>query len=149
MALARVLLLGVAVIAASCVATYPDGRVGMLHGEVAISGRDEFARACAACHGADGRGGGPVAAELRTPPADLTVLAARAGGCFPREHVIGILNGEVRLPAHGSREMPVWSERFGPGAFGATAAASIYARRRLEAITDYVQSIQRPADGVE
>ena len=38
---------------------------------VEVGGR-AFATHCASCHGTDGRGAGPVAAALRTPPADLT-----------------------------------------------------------------------------
>jgi len=36
-----------------------------------LTGRDSFDRYCAACHGVDGRGTGPVASALRTRPADL------------------------------------------------------------------------------
>ena len=45
-----------------------------------LTGRDSFDRYCASCHGADGRGGGPVASALRTRPTDLTTLARRNGG---------------------------------------------------------------------
>jgi mono/diheme cytochrome c family protein len=117
-----------------------------------ISGRDEFLRACASCHGVDGRGHGPVAAELRVAPPDLTTLAARAGGRFPRAHVIGVLSGEVALPAHGTREMPVWSTRFAPsdvGASGATAVASIYTGRWLDALASYLETIQANARAVD
>jgi mono/diheme cytochrome c family protein len=112
--------------------------------DVVATDREEFVRACASCHGVDGRGAGPVAAALRTPPADLTVLAERAGGRFPRARVIGVLTGDLAVTAHGSREMPVWSERFAPSDFAATAAAAIYARRWLETIASYLDSIQRP-----
>lgn len=37
----------------------------------AARGARLFAGLCAACHGADGRGRGPLAAQLATPPADL------------------------------------------------------------------------------
>ena len=40
-----------------------------------LTGRDSFDRYCSACHGADGRGTGPVASALKTRPADLTTLA--------------------------------------------------------------------------
>ena len=38
--------------------------------------------------------------------------------------------------------VPVWSERFGPPS-GATAAATLYARRRLEMLASYIASLQR------
>src|SRR5215468_7434075 len=92
-------------------------------------GHRAFLRACAACHGTDARGDGPVAPTLRVPPPDLTTLAARHGGRFPRAWVIDVVAGEREIPAHGTRDMPVWSQRFGGGS-GAAAVASIHARRR-------------------
>ena len=108
------------------------------------AGRDAYVARCASCHGADGRGDGPVAPALRVPPADLTELARRSGGTFPRAHVIDVLTGAAPVLAHGSREMPVWTDRF---AFdedsGATAAASIYVRRTVESLAAYLATIQR------
>jgi hypothetical protein len=75
-------------------------------------------------------------------PPDLTALAARHGGRFPREWVIDVISGEREIPAHGTREMPVWSDRFGPGS-GAAHVASLYARRRAELLADHLQSLQR------
>lgn len=107
-------------------------------------GRAEYLAACASCHGVDARGGGPVGPALRTPPPDLTLLAWRRGGTFPRDEVIAVLAGERSFAAHGNREMPVWSQRYGvPGTDGATAIASIYARRRLELLASYLESVQR------
>ena len=73
---------------------------------------------------------------------DLTHLAERHGGTFPREYVIAVVAGAPPIAAHGTREMPVWSERFGPPS-GATAAATLYARRRLEMLASYIASLQR------
>ena len=39
-----------------------------------MAGRDLFESYCATCHGRDGKGAGPVAGALKTPPADLTAL---------------------------------------------------------------------------
>jgi mono/diheme cytochrome c family protein len=148
--LVTAMLLSTLPLTAACVATRDGERsVGVLGSEVTISGHDEFLRACASCHGVGGRGDGPVAAALRPPPPDLTSLAARAGGRFPRERVIAVLSGDVALSAHGSRRMPVWSARFAPSDFAATAAASIYARRWIEALASHVGSIQRPGIDVD
>ena len=103
--------------------------------------RATYVRACASCHGVDGRGDGPMAPCLREPPTDLTALRARYGGAFPRDRVIAVIAGEVPVPSHGTREMPVWSQRFGADS-GAEAAASLYARRRLEMLADYIASLQ-------
>jgi mono/diheme cytochrome c family protein len=74
-----------------------------------LTGRDSFDRFCASCHGVDGRGGGPVASALRTRPPDLTTLARREGGTFPRERVAAFVEGTDRVSlTHGSSDMPVW-----------------------------------------
>jgi len=106
-------------------------------------GRALYLRACASCHGVDGRGGGPVAAVLAVPPPDLTTIAARGDGTFPRAYVIAVIAGEREVPAHGTREMPVWSQRFGPN--GGPAVATFHARRRLELLATHLESLQRPA----
>jgi hypothetical protein len=84
-----------------------------------------------------------VAPALLVHPPDLTLLAARHGGTFPRDHVIAVVAGENEPAAHGTRQMPVWSQRFEPSASGATAVASAYSRRRIEMLADYLESIQR------
>jgi mono/diheme cytochrome c family protein len=109
------------------------------------SGGQLYVNMCASCHGRDGKGNGPVAPALRSHPTDLTLLAAQNDGIFPREEVIQTITGEHPLAAHGSREMPVWRERFSLDRNAATAAASLYVRRRLELLADYIESIQTPA----
>ena len=43
-----------------------------------LDGRLLFRAYCAACHGADGKGGGPAAASLKSPPPDLTLISPMA-----------------------------------------------------------------------
>jgi mono/diheme cytochrome c family protein len=40
-------------------------------------GKMQYQSSCAACHGIDAKGGGPVSKELKTRPADLTALAKK------------------------------------------------------------------------
>ena len=42
---------------------------------------------CAACHGAEGEGGGPVAATMRIMVPNLRTLSQRNGGTFPADKV--------------------------------------------------------------
>jgi mono/diheme cytochrome c family protein len=104
---------------------------------------------CATCHGLDGRGNGPAAAALKVPPTDLTTLSVRHGGSFPRDYVASVLSGAKPVVAHGTGEMPVWSQRIEPRHTGASVGTALYMRRRLEAITDYLESIQRQPEAVE
>jgi mono/diheme cytochrome c family protein len=119
------------------------GRRGGLQPEK--DGRAVYLEACASCHGPGGEGDGPVATALKTRPADLTRLAARHGGAFPRDYACSLITGERTILAHGPREMPVWNVRFAPSASGGTVGAAIYSHMHLERILAYLESIQRPA----
>ena len=102
------------------------------------SGRDTFVAYCASCHGADGKGDGPVAPALKVPPSDLTTLSARNNGRFPELRVYGTIRGDVRVTSHGSAEMPVWGRVFRQAGGGDTAAAQM----RISNLVAYLKSIQ-------
>ena len=108
-------------------------------------GKNTYERACASCHGVDARGDGPVAPTLKVRPSDLTTLARRNGGTFPRDEVIAVVTGEKPVAAHGTADMPVWRLRFGPSSSGAAAAAALRTRRWLDGMVDYLATIQEHA----
>jgi len=75
-------------------------------------GKQEFMHSCAACHGENGKGDGPVAEVLAVKPPDLTTIRKRHGGEFPAPWVYRIVDGRTEVPAHGRRDMPVWGDRY-------------------------------------
>lgn len=77
-----------------------------------VTGEGMFLRYCASCHGADGKGHGPVAATLKKAPADLTRIAERAGGKFDEPAVLATIDGRRLVSEHGPRDMPVWGDVF-------------------------------------
>ncbi len=102
------------------------------------SGHDLFVAYCASCHGKDGKGKGPAAASLKTPPPDLTTLTKRHEGKFPMAQVADTISGESAMSAHGSREMPVW----GPFFLALSGMKEKAAKARIEDLTSYLESIQ-------
>jgi mono/diheme cytochrome c family protein len=107
-----------------------------------LAGKDSFDRYCAACHGTNARGNGALATELRTPPADLTLLARQNNGAFPREAVRDFITGLGRTPtAHGTAEMPVWGPMF--RAFESDARV----RERISNLVTYIETLQQPSTG--
>ena len=97
-----------------------------------------FQAYCAACHGKQARGDGPAAAALKTVPADLTRISARNGGTFPVAKVRRYIEGLDEIPAHGSRDMPVWGQVL-RGVSGSQASVQL----RVEGLTKYLESIQQ------
>jgi mono/diheme cytochrome c family protein len=105
-----------------------------------MAGQDLFSFYCASCHGRDGKGSGPVAQALKTPPPDLTTLARRNGGAFPRGRVVQFIagGGTTLRGAHGSNEMPVW----GPIFIALDPSDDRLALIRVENVVQYLESIQ-------
>ena len=105
--------------------------------EVVESGADTYKAHCAACHGPTAVGDGPVAATLRQKPSNLTTIARRRGGKFPRVEVMDFIVGRSRVGAHGTRDMPVW----GP-LFREINPADSQVDVRLTRLVDHLESLQ-------
>jgi mono/diheme cytochrome c family protein len=103
-----------------------------------VKGPDLFRAHCAACHGSDATGSGPLASALKAKPADLTALAKNNGGQFPSSRVRKTITGDDVLASHGSREMPIW----GP-IFHQIEADQDFGNVRLKNLLKYVESIQQ------
>jgi len=104
----------------------------------AASGQEMYASYCAACHGKDGKGSGPAASSLKTPPPDLTLLSKNNGGEYPAKKVMNILLGKTEVVSHGNREMPVWGPIFRAISNGHEAEVQL----RVTNLNDYLKSIQ-------
>lgn len=105
----------------------------------AASGSEMYKNYCASCHGADAKGNGPAASALKAPPTDLTSLAQKNGGKYPAMKVASILHGEETLPAHGSKEMPIWGNLFWSLSGGHQAEV----QQRVANLNQYVESLQK------
>ena len=119
-------------------------------------GKSEFQSSCASCHGADARGKGPVSAQLKVPPPDLTMLAKNNNGVFPTNAVYETIDGSRSIPTHGTREMPIWGDRFNPivnlphyvdpsywKLAGPEQNPEVVVRKRILAVIDYLNRIQQ------
>ncbi len=114
----------------------------------------EYQASCAPCHGESGKGDGPLRTELKNRPADLTALAKKNNGVFPISAVYQIIDGRQVVIAHGTREMPIWGNRYTPDLNMAASpnAADMFVnplydperivRLRILAVIDYLNRIQ-------
>jgi hypothetical protein len=121
-----------------------------------VAGKDMYREYCVRCHGPEGKGDGPEATHLRTPPADLTTIAQRNGGDFASGGVLDKINSFQQSPrtmsdyrrrdqAQNAGEhpeyapvMPTWGPLF----------AKLYPERsertmRLANLVNYLKSIQK------
>ena len=131
------------------------GYAGAVQAGAVDIGKSEFQSSCASCHGADGKGKGPVSEQLKTPPSDLTALSKNNNGVFPTSAVYETIYGSKTVPAHGTREMPIWGERFNPiinlphyvdpsywKMAGPEQSPDAVVRARILAVIDYLNRIQ-------
>jgi mono/diheme cytochrome c family protein len=96
-----------------------------------------FGAYCAACHGNDGKGGGPAAKVMRVKLPDLTVLSKTSGGLFPRSRVEQCIRATDRQPPASIAEgMPVWR----PVSSHETAAGPA---DHAQDIAAYLETLQR------
>jgi len=99
-----------------------------------VDGHVLYSRYCSSCHGVDADGHGPVASVLTRSPTDLRHLGERYGRPLATDRIARRVDGRDEVAAHGSREMPVWGERF--------RAPEGSIDPRIRAIVDYLDSVQ-------
>lgn len=111
---------------------------------VADPGQDEYMNSCAACHGVDGDGRGPMWDLISVQVPDLTQLAANNDGVFPMLEVIHMIDGRTGLRGHGS-EMPIWGDRYKADVEDTTGeyGAEMIIRGRTLSLALYLESIQK------
>lgn len=113
-------------------------------------GKREFLRACASCHGAGGKGDGPIAKTLKQPPADLTKLSQNNNGVYPISRVYAVIDGRIQILVHGPRQMPVWGDVYTQGLkdrmprdFMSKELLDALVRVRILMLIEYISTLQR------
>ena len=106
-----------------------------------MSGEQLYGRFCAACHGLEGHGDGPVAESFAKDVPDLALISRRHGGQYPREWVERAIDGRHKVAAHGTQTMPVWGEDFAIAHIGDPNAERA-ARTMIDRLVDYLATLQ-------
>lgn len=113
------------------------------HQAALTDGGELYLELCAVCHGKGGMGDGPAASALKKAVPDLTGLAAKNDGEFPRQEVEDSIAGKSRAVSHGTIDMPIWGQAFEDvrpdwKPFRRKALA----RQRIYNLTEYLATIQ-------
>lgn len=134
----------VAIIASTTFAEVETKDVPSVWQQTAVAdGEELYLDLCAVCHGKRGLGDGPAASEMKNKVPDLTVLAIRNNGVFPRDDVEKSVAGDSRVASHGTVDMPIWGQMFEDERpdrkmFERKALAN----QRLYNLTEYLATIQ-------
>ena len=110
--------------------------------EVIAGGELEYQNACAICHGGDARGNGIMSQYLTVKPANLRRLTLAPGGNFPFWEVYRKIDGQLEIRSHGTRDMPIWGDRFRAQAGGDGKSAQTQAAGRILSLVFYLQHLQ-------
>ena len=110
--------------------------------EVIAGGELEYQNSCAICHGVDAGGNGIMSKYLTVKPANLRRLTLTPGGNFPFWEVYRKIDGQSEIRSHGTRDMPIWGDRFRAQAGGDGKSAQTQAAGRILSLVFYLQHIQ-------
>lgn len=135
--LAGCALLGGLLLALAAFAQNPKPEIPKRKDFDPMEGKSLYNTYCAVCHGDNGKGAGPMARVLRTPPSDLTRIWMRHGRRFPLQEVEKIISGEGEIGAHGTSEMPLWGPIFSQGVWDQDVG-----KTRIHALARYLEEIQ-------
>ena len=95
-------------------------------------------------HGPAAKGDGPLAAMLKTRPADLTSIASHNRGTFPAEQVAQIIDGRHAVKGHGRGDMPVWGDAF------AKSIDTVPVEEKIKRLVAYLERLQaKPASAAD
>ena len=107
------------------------------------AGRSEYLAACAACHGENADGNGPIATMFDQRVPGLRNLAADNEGRFPLLETFMIVDGRTGVRGHGN-PMPVFGNRYKAelGAMLGDYGSETAVRARVLELVYYLQAIQ-------
>lgn len=120
-------------------------QTGSVIAEEELIGSDEYRISCLNCHGAGGKGDGPITGLLTKRPSDLTVLKKNNGGEYPFLRVYQTIDGRVAVLGHGERNMPIWGVRYledDAARYGDFGNEDVV-RARILQLVYYIQNLQR------
>jgi hypothetical protein len=82
-----------------------------------------------------------VAQTLKRKPPNLRRISQRHGGALPKDEIASHIDGREDMPAHGTKEMPVWGDSLAK-AVPDQAEREQRIGRAIEMLVAYLATIQ-------
>jgi hypothetical protein len=128
-------------------------RPAIVWGNDIRKGRELYLEHCAACHGVNADGHGPLEHELATPPADLRLLSWKYGDPLYEDKIARFMDGRADVIAHGPRDMPVWGWEMwqnpegtgNPNRVSDSVAHTIHYLQSIQIVGSHASSKQTPS----
>ena len=111
----------------------------------AQSGKQDYEKYCADCHGLGGKGNGPFVQTIpmHPPPSDLTQLTKDNGGKFPFDEMVDTIDGRKNIPSHERLQMPFLGETLQKPGQEFTPESDAEVKKRIDAMARYIESLQQ------
>jgi mono/diheme cytochrome c family protein len=111
----------------------------------AQSGKQDYEKYCADCHGSGGKGNAPFVQTIpmHPPPSDLTQLTKDNGGKFPFDEVVDMIDGRKNIPSHERLQMPFLGETLQEPGQEFTPDGDAAVKKKIDATARYVESLQQ------
>lgn len=108
------------------------------------TGKQDYMKYCAGCHGSDGKGNGPDLYVLPgIKPPDLTLLSKENAGVFPTDKVEATIDGRKLIPSHKRFDMPFWGVNLQEKGKEFTPESEAKVKKRIADIARYIETIQQ------
>lgn len=105
------------------------------------TGKQDFDKLCAPCHGITGTGEGRDLSEANPP--DITQLSRRNGGKFPFEEVYRAVDGREMKGAHQRFGMPFWGDYLQRQDQKNPPISNAAVKQRITGIVRFVEMLQK------
>ena len=111
--------------------------------EQLATGKADFNKHCAPCHGTNAKGHGPEVQVIPgIKPSDLTRISINNGGVFPYQEVADTIDGRKGIPSHKRFDMPFWGVNFQQEGKEFTPESEAQAKVRIAAVVAYIETLQ-------
>jgi mono/diheme cytochrome c family protein len=111
------------------------------HAQDGNFGKALYDKHCLVCHGASGKGDGPLAQTTLQKVADISRLSRNNNGVLPYDYLYKVIDGRDTDDTHGPRDMPHWGLLYADEAKPGVTKEE-FVRARITALIAHIATLQ-------